>query len=163
GALPILLIAAFLAGPPGAARGDDWPQWLGPHRDGVWREQGILDRFPKDGPRVRWRRPVHGGYAGPAVAGGRVYVTDRVLPEGPGPVWGFAAHPLLDGDRLICLVGGEGSVVVAFDKDSGKERWRALSLESAEVGYCPPMIYQAGGKRQLIIWHPEAVNSLDPA
>ncbi|MBV9125087.1 MAG: PQQ-like beta-propeller repeat protein, partial [Planctomycetes bacterium] len=232
-----------------AVRADDWPQWLGPERDGVWRETGILERFPEQGPPIRWRTPVGGGYSGPAVAEGRVFVTDRVLPEGtsnprnafarsatpgkervlcldeatgkvlwkheydcpytvsypagpratpvvhdgkvytlgamgdllcldvktgkvlwsrnlprdyevPVPLWGFAAHPLLDGDKLICLVGGEGSVVVAFHKDTGKELWRALS--AAEPGYCPPMIYQVGGQRQLIVWHPEAVNSLDP-
>ena len=33
------------------------------------------------------------------------------------PQWGFAAHPLLDGNRLVCLVGGKGSVAVAFDKE----------------------------------------------
>src|SRR5262249_45952270 len=37
------------------------------------------------------------------------------------PMWGFAGHPLLDGNRLICLVGGTGSVAVAFDKNTGKE------------------------------------------
>src|SRR5205085_6316544 len=77
------------------------------------------------------------------------------------PVWGYAAHPLLDGDRLISLAGGEGSAVVALDKDTGKELWRALTVE--EVGYAPPMIFEAGGKRQLIVWHTEAINSLDPA
>ncbi len=76
------------------------------------------------------------------------------------PVWGFAASPLLDGDRLICLVGGPTSLVVAFRKDSGKEIWRALSAN--DPGYCPPMIYEAGGKRQLIIWHPAAIHSLNP-
>jgi outer membrane protein assembly factor BamB len=76
------------------------------------------------------------------------------------PLWGFSANPLLDGNRLICLVGGEGSVAVAFDKDTGKELWRALTAK--EPGYCPPMIFQAGGKRQLIVWHPESLNSLDP-
>ena len=75
-------------------------------------------------------------------------------------MWGFAGHPLLDGNRLICLVGGAGSVAVAFDKDSGKEIWRALSAE--EPGYSSPIIYEAGGKRQLILWHPEAANGLDP-
>jgi outer membrane protein assembly factor BamB len=78
----------------------------------------------------------------------------------PTPLWGFAGHPLLDGNKLICLVGGDGSVAVAFDKDTGKELWRALSAK--EPGYCPPMIYEAGGKRQLIVWHPESLNSLDP-
>jgi outer membrane protein assembly factor BamB len=76
------------------------------------------------------------------------------------PMWGFAGHPLLDGQKLICLVGGQGSVAAAFDKDSVKELWKALSAD--EPGYCPPMIYQLGGKRQLVIWHPEAVNGLDP-
>jgi outer membrane protein assembly factor BamB len=239
-----------------SVRADDWPQWLGPQRDGVWRETGILSKFPNGGPKVLWRTPVGGGYSGPAIANGKVYLTDRKLtpgskdpdnpftrsrsegiervvcldaatgkqlwehvanvkydisyPCGPRatpviadgkvwalgamgdlwcldantgkliwsrsftsdkddyqarvPLWGFSAHPLLDGDKLICLVGGEGSVVVAFDKDTGKEKWKALSFQrgDTQIGYCPPMIYKAGGARQLIIWHPEGVNSLDP-
>jgi outer membrane protein assembly factor BamB len=76
-------------------------------------------------------------------------------------MWGFAGHPLVDGDRLICLVGGKGSVAVAFDKNTGKEIWRALSAK--QPGYAPPVIFTIGGVRQLILWHPEAVNSLDPA
>jgi outer membrane protein assembly factor BamB len=234
------------------ARADDWPQWLGPQRDGVWRETGILEKFSAGGPPVRWRVKVGAGYAGPAVAEGRVYVTDRLLPEGtrnppevipryqakgiPGservlclnaadgkllwkheydcpyyvsyplgprttplvkdhrvytlgtegnlfcleaetgkevwsrnlkkdygvkaPLWGFSAHPLLDGQKLICMVGGDGSTVVAFDKDNGKEIWRAL--KASQPGYCPPMIYNIGGKRQLIIWHADGINGLDP-
>jgi outer membrane protein assembly factor BamB len=236
------LAAAVLLACAGAAAADDWPQWLGPRRDGVWREDGILDKFPPGGPTVRWRTPLGGGYAGPAVAGGRVYVTDRVLPSGaknvagqervlcldeasgkvlwthaydckyeidypcgpratpvvhdgkvytlgamgdlfcldaangtvvwsknfvrdyraPVPMWGFAANPLLDGDRLVCLVGGEGSVVVAFDRLTGAEKWKALSLTGGQIGYAPPMIYDLGGKRQLVIWHAQAINGLDP-
>ena len=79
------------------------------------------------------------------------------------PVWGYAANPLLDGDRLICLVGGEGTTVVAFHKDTGKELWRALdSSERHGPGYGSPIIVEAGGQRQLIVWHPSAVSSLDP-
>ena len=249
GAVPtaLALIGVLVAG--GLVHADDWPQWLGPQREGVWRETGIVDTFPAGGPRVRWRAPVAAGYAGPAVAQGRVYLTDRVLakdaklpanafmrgnipgtervlcfneadgkalwtheydcpytisyPLGPrttptvkdgkvytlgaegnllcldaakgtvvwsrdlkkdygvkAPMWGFSAHPLLDGQKLICMVGGEGSTVVAFDKDTGKEIWRALSAR--EPGYCPPMIYEAGGKRQVIIWHAQALAGLDP-
>jgi outer membrane protein assembly factor BamB len=77
------------------------------------------------------------------------------------PVWGWAASPLLDGELLYCTVGGKDSAVVAFNKDTGKEVWKALSAE--EIGYSPPMIFEAGGKRQLIIWLSESVNSLDPA
>ena len=74
------------------------------------------------------------------------------------PIWGFAGHPLVDGRKLVCLVGGEGSVAVAFDKETGRELWRALSAK--EPGYCPPMIFDFGGRRELIVWHPESVNSL---
>jgi outer membrane protein assembly factor BamB len=228
---------------------DDWPQWLGPKRDAVWRESGIVEKFPTNGPPVLWRAAIGAGYAGPVVANGRVYVADRQLAEGvsnpadpfaktvlrgyervlclneadgkvlwkheyecpynisypagprvaplvsggkvytlgaegnllcldaesgkvqwshdfkkdygiKAPMWGFAGHPLLDGNRLICLAGGAGSTAVAFDKDTGKELWRALSAE--EPGYSSPIIYEAGGKRQLILWHPEAANALNP-
>ena len=42
----------------------------------VWNETGLVDRFPEAGLTVTWRVPVHAGYSGPAVAGGRVFVTD---------------------------------------------------------------------------------------
>jgi outer membrane protein assembly factor BamB len=231
------------------ARADDWPQWLGPERDSVWRETGIVGSFPAGGPPVVWRAEIGSGYAGPAVAQDRVYVFDhkfanpsnkpadafargsipgveRLLclnaadgkllwkheyecpytvsyPAGPRttplvsegkvftlgaegnlfcldattgslvwtrdfkedykiktPMWGFAENPLLDGNRLICLAGGSNSTVVALDKNTGQEIWRALS--SKEPGYCSPVIFEAGGVRQLIVWDPESVNSLNP-
>ena len=46
-----------------SALADDWPQWLGAKRDGVWRESGILKEFPDGGPKVNWRVPIGGGYA----------------------------------------------------------------------------------------------------
>ncbi len=228
---------------------DDWPEWLGPRHDSVWRESGILQKFPSEGAKVRWRAKSGGGYSGPIVSGGRVYVSDRLLapgatnpadpfqrgripgvervlclneadgkliwkheydcpysvsyPAGPRvapqvkdgkvyslgaegnlyclsakdgqvfwshdfkkelgvqtPLWGFSGHPLIDGQKVICLAAGEGSTVIAYDKDTGKELWRALSAK--EPGYSSPVIVEAGGKRQLILWHPEAANSLEP-
>ncbi|HEV3238485.1 MAG TPA: pyrrolo-quinoline quinone, partial [Gemmataceae bacterium] len=56
-------------------KADDWPQWLGLQRDSIWRETGLVDKFPADGPPVKWRAEIAGGYAGPAVADGRVFVT----------------------------------------------------------------------------------------
>jgi outer membrane protein assembly factor BamB len=248
---PVLALALSLSAL-GRATADDWPQWLGPQRDGVWRGTGILDKFPEGGPQVRWRTPIAAGYSGPAVANGKVYITDRVLADGaqnhkepipqrprkgiPGservlclneadgkllwkheydctytcsyplgprttptvhdgkvytlgtegnlfclnaetgkvlwssdfkkdygaktPLWGFSSHPLVDGQKLICIVGGEGSVAVAFDKDTGKEIWKAL--KASQQGYSPPMIYEVGGRRQLIIWDADAVHGLDP-
>jgi outer membrane protein assembly factor BamB len=227
---------------------DDWPQWMGPQRDNVWREDRLIEKFPEGGPKILWRAPVAGGYAGPAVTEGRVYLMDyvtsdnvkvdnfdrkessgaeRVLcldeksgeivwkheypvkytisyPAGPrctpvvkdgkvyalgaegnlccldaetgdvvwskdfhkqyntkSALWGYASHPLVDGDNLICIVGGEGSHVVAFDKNTGEERWKGLT--SPEQGYSPPTIIEAGGARQLILVRPNAVTSVDPA
>src|SRR5436305_2255513 len=87
-----------------AARADDWPQWLGPKRDGIWRETGILDKFPEGGPKARWRAPVGAGYSGPAVAGGKVYLTDRVLGKGvTQPTDGFAKDKLSGVERVLCF------------------------------------------------------------
>jgi outer membrane protein assembly factor BamB len=244
------LILFSLAAP---AFADDWPQWLGPKRDGVWRETGIVKKLPKE-PTYVWRKPVAEGYAGPAVADGKVFVTDWVkapdakTPASPFnaammagtervhcldaktgdelwvhsydcpykvsyaagprctplvsgdrvytlgtmgdlfcldvktgkpvwsknfvkdygskvPLWGFAAHPLLDGDKLICLVGGnENSLAVAFDAKSGSERWKTLQTIDAthRCGYAPPMIAEVGQTRQVILWYPEAVSGVDP-
>jgi outer membrane protein assembly factor BamB len=76
------------------------------------------------------------------------------------PMWGFSGHPLVERDKLICLVGGERSVAVAFDRKTGKELWRALS--ASEPGYSAPTIIEAAGRRQLVIWHADAINGLNP-
>lgn len=226
----------------------DWPQWMGPNRDDVWNETGVLDVFPAAGPKVVWRTPIHGGFAGPAVARGKVYVTDyvksagddkpaptkrndlqgkeRVLcldartgaelwkheyacdytisyPAGPRctptvdadklytlgamgdllcldaekgsviwsknfpeaygaplPLWGYAGHPLVYKHLLICTVGGKGSVVVAFDKLTGQEKWKAIT--ASEIGYSPPTLIEAGGVTQLLIFHGDGLSSLNP-
>ncbi|WP_417395417.1 PQQ-binding-like beta-propeller repeat protein [Gimesia chilikensis] len=76
------------------------------------------------------------------------------------PFWGHAASPLVDGDVVYCLVGGPGSVAVAFDKNTGKELWRAL--DNDDIGYCPPTMITHEGVKQLLIWHPKSLNSLNP-
>ncbi|MSU77443.1 MAG: hypothetical protein EXS16_05020 [Gemmataceae bacterium] len=74
-----------------------WPGWRGPNRDGVSTETNILTTWPTDGPKELWRQPVGVGYSSFAVADGRVITTFQ------------------DGDF---------EAVVAYDADSGKERWR---------------------------------------
>ena len=257
-AIPVLVFLGVVA----PVQSEDWPQWLGPKRDAVWREDGLLEKFSAKGPVLRWKTSLGGGYSGPSVADGRVFVMDRItgkvdlaraklLHDGPPPrnvnfvrrllpgqervvcleeksgknlwshqwkcpyttvaiyaigprvtptvdgervyalgaegnlvclsvkngtviwhrdfkkdyglkipEWGTAAHPLVDGKKLICVVGGKGTTCVAFDKTTGKELWRALS--AARPGYCPPVIHPLGGKRQLLIWHGDAVEALDP-
>ena len=226
---------------------DDWGRWMGPSQNNTWNETNIIDSFPEGGPPVLWRTKIAGGYAGPAVADGRVFISDyvtgdnvkianfertestgteRVLcldeasgeikwkheypvtygisyPAGPrctptvdgghvyflgaegmlvcltvnkgdvvwsvdlvkqyktkAALWGYSGHPLVDGDNVITLVGGEGSHVVAFDKKTGVEKWKALT--APEQGYCPPKVITAGGTRQLILPQPDAVSSLNP-
>lgn len=78
----------------------------------------------------------------------------------PTPIWGFCGHPLIDGDQLICVVGGEGSVVVSFEKTTGRELWRQGT--ASEAGYCPPTIITAGGVRQLLIWDADKLSALAP-
>ena len=240
--LVLLLLAST------AIRADDWPQWRGPDRDGVWHETGILEAFPANGLKIRWRAPVGWGYSSPVIAKGRVYVTDcdGVLPnakervhcldEATGkPVWDYSTNvtyakdtyyvdkngrpttpgqlptptptvnagkiycvglpgnvvcldalkgnelwkkdladeyqlgpfpcpkssPLIENDLLIVAIGGKpGACVVALDKNSGKEVWRALDDATT---YSSPIAINAGGKRQLIVWTNEAISSLEPA
>lgn len=75
-------------------------------------------------------------------------------------LWGYAAHPLIDGDNLITLAGGKGSHIVALNKNTGAEVWRSLSAK--EQGYAPPTIITAGGKRQLITLKPDGFASINP-
>ena len=226
-------------------RAEDWPQWRGVARDGVWADTGIVEQFPATGLKVTWRVPIHGGFAGPTVAGGRVFVLDyeespgsrtmdgterllvldentgavhwsrswpatyrnihRKIANGPRvpptvdgnrvytlgaagmlscfdvetgdavwqvdtaaeygtmvPVYGVSHAPLVEGDLLIAVVGGEPDAkIVGFDKTTGAERWRALDMTS-ETGYSSPIVIEAGGVRQLIFWHPIGLASLNP-
>src|SRR5687767_8717574 len=70
------LVALFLAT---ALPAEDWPQWRGPRRDGVWHETGLRESFPPEGLKVLWRVPVGTGFSSPSVAQGRVYVTDSTV------------------------------------------------------------------------------------
>ena len=220
---------------------DDWPEWRGKGRGGVWNEKGIVEKFPETGLKVAWRTPIHGGYSGPAVVEGRVFVSDfsptekkggieralclsektgailwktdwpadyagisydtgpRATPTVDGdrvyvlgargimncietktgkviwkkdfvadyelrpPVWGTSSAPLVDGPRVICVAGGgaKGATLVAFDKITGEEKWRAIET-SVEPGYGQPILIEAGGARQLIFWHSTALFSLNP-
>ena len=95
------------------ARADDWPQWLGPQRDGVWRETGILDKFPKAGRRRA------GACRSAAATPARpwptasVYVTDRVLAAGAkNPDNPFkTSNRRRQGAHLCCLNESDGKVL----------------------------------------------------
>ena len=67
----------------GGLSADDWHQWRGVDRLGVWEESGIVDELP-DQLEITWRVPINMGYSGPAVADGRVFVTDWAEDPQPG-------------------------------------------------------------------------------
>src|SRR5262245_10622097 len=63
------------------------PRRTGPNRAGVWSETGIVQKLPKNDPKTGvispvWKKTIFGGYSGPAVANGKVYVTERELARG---------------------------------------------------------------------------------
>lgn len=230
---------------------DDWPQWMGSRSDGVWRESGMIESFPDEGPKVLWRAEIGAGYGGPAIVGQDCYLMDRIKDAGKGgevendirkageilgserilcidmgsgkikwshqydrpyniayptgprctptvvgdlvytlgamgdllclerhtgtvvwqkdllkdfeakpPLWGFSSHPMVDGDQLIVPVGGEGTAIVSLDRKTGQENWRALT--TSDVAYAPVRIMELDGQRQLIFWHAEGIDSLNP-
>src|SRR6266704_1150211 len=53
----------------------DWPQWLGPHRDGSSKETVAPW---KETPTILWKQPVGEGHSSPVVADGKVYVFSKV-------------------------------------------------------------------------------------
>src|SRR4030095_12454204 len=83
-----IIVACLLVASTSSLRAEDWPQWRGAGRLGVWNETGLVDRFPETGLNVTWRVPVHAGYSGPAVAGGRVFITDAQRTSGSRVVEG---------------------------------------------------------------------------
>src|SRR3954454_15277272 len=73
----------------------DWPQWLGPNRNGTSPETGLLTTWPAGGPKALWKVPGGDGYASVAVAGGRAYtvaqVQTSVMPDPIDTVMAFDA------------------------------------------------------------------------
>jgi hypothetical protein len=218
----------------GKARAGDWPQFLGPTRNGISTETGLASSWLKDGPRVVWQCEVGHGWSGPVVAGGRLilfhrkgddevvqcldaangkeqwtydyptaYVDDFSFDPGPRAtplvtgkhvytlgaegkmhclelatgkkVWaralgddykaakgffGVATSPVLDGDLLLVNVGGKDAGIVALNKETGKEVWRAT--EDA-ASYSSPVIATIHGERRALFLTRQGIVVLDPA
>src|SRR6185369_10450532 len=91
--LALARIAAFAAD----SSGEDCPQLLGPHANGISSETGLFDKWPKSGPPVLWDKAVGTGYSAPSVRGNLLVLQHRIANE---------------------------EIVEAFEADSGKGRWR---------------------------------------
>ncbi len=212
----------------------DWPQFLGPNRDGHSTETGLLKEFPKKGPTVLWQKELGDGYSSPVVFGDQVFIFHRVgnndtvdcfdaatgksrwsysyetsysdrLGKGDGPrstplvadkhvyvlaadgrlhcldrakgtkVWLKALHddyrvpdsffgvgtsPILEGDNVVVNVGARGAGIVALNKDTGKEAWKATGDGAS---YSSPVAATIDGKRQFVFLTRAGLVVLDPA
>lgn len=137
-----LVLLATLAGSVSAA---DWPGFLGPARNGISDETGLIDTFPATGPARVWRVAGGVGMSGLAVADGRVVtqvelagkqqVIALALASGK-TLWrtpvaaayrngmgnGSRATPVISGDRVVVFTG-EGRLV-ALAAATGKTLWQ---------------------------------------
>jgi outer membrane protein assembly factor BamB len=144
-------IITGLAGIALSSRAADWPQWRGPDRSEVSRETGLLKQWPEGGPKQVWLYRNAGiGYAGPAVAAGRLYTTgargDRefvlaIDAQDGAELWATEIGPVLrnnwgDGPRgtptvhdgKVYVMGGQG-LLVALDAAGGKPLWKAAMTD----------------------------------
>jgi outer membrane protein assembly factor BamB len=212
---------------------DDWPQFLGPRRNGISQEHGLNLAWTKEGPRLLWEMPVGAGFAGPVVAGDRLVLFHRVgneevvaclepatgkekwyfryatayvdefgFDEGPrstptiagnqvftlgaqgtlhcldlttgAKLWGrdlngeyhvrkgyfgVATSPLLVDDHLLVNVGGRDAGIVAFDKNTGHEVWRATNHEAS---YSSPVVATIDGATRAVFLTREGIVVIDP-
>lgn len=70
-----LILVLFTAS---SVMAQDWPQFLGPNRDGQYRGVSLAQGWGSEGPPELWRRPVGAGFAGPVVAEGRLILFHRL-------------------------------------------------------------------------------------
>ena len=164
-ALGLLLCTLLL--PPILASADDWPNWRGPHFDGISRETGLLKSWPAEGPKLAWKVPLTGGYSSMAVADGRLFTqtedqkheivlcldaaTGKQLWEYRYPC-DYDQHPTLDqrfksgprstptvaGDHVYSL--GTTGLLHCLEVKTGKPVWSANLLEMANRK-CPEFGY----------------------
>ncbi|MEI7698635.1 MAG: PQQ-binding-like beta-propeller repeat protein [Planctomycetia bacterium] len=150
-----------------AAMAGDWPQFLGPARNGVSSETSLIDQLPPGGPKVAWRTPLGTSMSGIAVSQGLAVTLFQTETEqfvvaldaasgrekwktSVAPVFengmgnGPRSTPAINGDQIFAFTG-EG-ILVALARDSGKTLWsvnvpRTLEGVPAEYGVaCSPIV-----------------------
>lgn len=122
----------------------DWPQLLGPERNGISAQKGILKSWPQTGPEVLWTVNIGIGFGGPVIKDGKVYFLDRddktgdklrcfSLSDGkelwsfsydaPGSVMfpGSRSVPAADGNRIYSC--GPYGQLYCIDTDTHKPLW----------------------------------------
>jgi hypothetical protein len=212
----------------------DWPQFLGPNRDGHSAETGLVDAWPARGPALVWEKEVGAGYSGPIVIDGSLLLFHREAEnevvtcmeaatgkprwshmeptaytddygKGDGPrstpcvsgkrvyalgaeghlfcldldagrkIWerfllkdyqvprsffGVATSPVVEEERLLINVGGKDAGIVAFNKETGKELWKATSQGAS---YSSPVCATLAGTRLVLFFTRDGLAALHPA
>ncbi len=111
-------------------KSQDWSDWRGNNRDGVWSESGIIEKFESYDLVPKWSTPVGSGYTGPTVSKGKVYLTDLIKNS----------------------VQTEG--VLCFDEKTGEKLWEfRYECEYTGVGY-------PAGPRASVVINDEKAYSL---
>ncbi|MCX7700289.1 MAG: PQQ-like beta-propeller repeat protein [Gemmataceae bacterium] len=215
-----------------SVRSADWPRFLGPDSNGHSMEEGLRRDWPPDGPPKRWEISTGSGFAGPAVAQGRLvlfhrrkdeevldcldaktgknlwrftaptgYVDDFDFDDGPRAVpaisdghvfalgaegrliccelatgkllwqrelakdypfrkgyFGVGVSPLVENDLVVVNVGSRDAGVVAFDRRTGRERWRN-GRDAAS--YSTPLAATIGSRRCLVFLTRQGLLVLD--
>jgi outer membrane protein assembly factor BamB len=211
----------------------DWPQFIGPDRNGISAETGLLTSWPDKGPPMLWEKSIGEGYSGPVVAGNRLIIFHRVENEdvvecldavtgkghwkfayateyrdnfgkGDGPratplivagrvftlgpqgelhcldlstgkkAWvhflakeyelpdnffGIGTSPILENDLVLVNVGPPGGGVLAFNRETGKEAWRA---KCEPASYSSPVAATIDGTRHVFFFTMNGLVSVDP-
>lgn len=114
----LLFVSAFMT----TLRAGDWPQILGPQRNGVAEQEKLADLWPRTGPKMFWEASVGSGYAGVAVSGKTLVVFHRLKDE---------------------------EVVTALDAESGRNLWSCGTpttyrpqIEDSDGPRCVPVIHE---------------------
>lgn len=147
----------------------DWPQILGPHRNGIAGDEQIVDELPAS-PKPLWTRPVGDGFAGAAVHEGTVFLFHRIGDEevveamnartgmvawtsgSPTDYSGAIADD--DGPRCVPVVTGDAVIVFGaqgrlrcLDRTTGDERWSNATHETFET----PEGYFGAGSTPIVV------------
>jgi len=134
---------------------EDWPRWRGPGGNGISKETGWIDQWPKEGPPIAWKARVGLGFSSTVVGGGKAVTaghandTDTVFcfdalsgkelwkhsyPAELGDKYyegGTTGTPTIDGDRVFWL--SRWGDLFCFDAESGKIIWNRQLQKEEEV------------------------------
>jgi outer membrane protein assembly factor BamB len=148
--LALIPISLAAAAAPVKTTDNDWPGWMGADRTGVSHEKGLLQEWPKGGPKLLWKVNELGeGYSTPSVAGGKIFlISNRGLDDeyalalnltDGSKIWerrlgvvgnpkqrpsypGSRSTPTVDGDSVYVL-GSDGDLA-CLDAAKGDVRWK---------------------------------------